>query len=84
MTKIELRDHAKEILAALSLNMETRQSAEQQEEKSEGWARVEKNSAASIHGTLRQLSSITLLQLRAEFRALRATVLRLWLPVCQR
>lgn len=80
MTRTELRDHAKEILATVSLNMELPQSAEQQQEKSEGKAGVDKTSAASIHGTLRQLSGFTLIQLMAEYRALRATVLRLWLP----
>jgi signal transduction histidine kinase len=38
-----------------------------------------KESAASIHGALRQASDFSLLQLSSEFRALRATVLRLWL-----
>ncbi|MCW2763298.1 MAG: putative two-component sensor histidine kinase, partial [Marmoricola sp.] len=36
--------------------------------------------AASTHGTLRQGSGFTLIQLTAEYRALRASVLRLWLP----
>lgn len=80
MMRAELRDHAKEILAAVSLNMEAFQSPEQQEEKSKGMADVDKDSAASTHGTLRQVSGFTPLQLTAEFRLLRATVLRLWLP----
>jgi signal transduction histidine kinase len=37
-------------------------------------------SAASLHGTLREDSGFSLPQLISEFRALRATVLRLWLP----
>lgn len=38
------------------------------------------DSAASTHGTLRHVSEFSLAQLAAEYRALRATVLRLWLP----
>ena len=37
-------------------------------------------SAAFSHGGQRQASDFSLIQLCAEFRALRATVLRLWLP----
>jgi len=77
-----LRDHAKEILRAIVLDIETTQNPVQQAEKSKGLAADEgdPHSAASVHGALRQASSFSLLQLSAEFRALRATVLRLWLP----
>ena len=80
MSKSELRDHAKEILAAVTRDLNTEESAGQQEEKSKGQAPTDDDSAASAHGTVRQLSGFTLLQLTAEYRALRATVLRLWLP----
>ena len=77
-----LRDHAKEILRAIALDIESWQNPEQQLQKSQG---VEpdargKVSAASIHGALRQASDFSLAQLSSEYRALRATVLRLWLP----
>lgn len=78
----ELRDHAREILMELTKDMETAQSAQQQSDKSKGeepqTSGVE--SAASAHGTDRHYSGFTLTELAAEFRALRATVLRLWLP----
>src|SRR3569832_143442 len=45
-----------------------------------GLAPDEPESGASIHETLRHESGFTMVQLLAEFRALRATVLRLWLP----
>lgn len=82
MSKLALRDHARQILAAIALDIGTRQSAGQQEAKSQGLAPAPGGgqSAASIHGALRQASDFSLLQLSAEFRALRATVLRLWLP----
>lgn len=77
-----LRDHARQILQAVALDIETEQNSEQQHQKSMGHAPVLAGgeSAASIHGALRQASNFSLLQLSAEFRALRASVLRLWLP----
>jgi len=82
MSAMALRDHAKEILQAIALDIETQQNKVQQAEKSKGRASDEGNpsSPASVHGALRQASAFSLLQLSAEYRALRATVLRLWLP----
>jgi signal transduction histidine kinase len=82
MSLLALRDHAKGILQAIALDIETSQNAQQQYQKSRGLAPEAGGaaSAASIHGTLRHKSDFSLLQLSAEFRALRATVLRLWLP----
>lgn len=81
MSSLALRDHAKLILTAIAAEMETPQTPRQQQEKSHGLAPEKPGeSAAAIHGTLRQLSGFSLIQLTAEFRALRATVLRLWLP----
>ncbi|MDQ3060956.1 MAG: HAMP domain-containing histidine kinase [Pseudomonadota bacterium] len=77
-----LRDHAGEILQEIAIDLDTHQTAAQQAEKSKGQTHenVNKKSAASIHGTLRQASGFTLIQLTSEYRALRATVFRLWLP----
>jgi len=77
-----LRDHAREILQEIVADLGRPQTAEQQKEKSEGQdlENIDKKSPAAIHGTLRQASGFTLTQLTAEYRALRATVLRLWLP----
>ncbi|MES2756986.1 MAG: HAMP domain-containing sensor histidine kinase [Pseudomonadota bacterium] len=82
MTALALRDHAKGILQAIALDIATRQNPAEQLEKSQGRAPDEDTieSAASIHGALRHDSNFSLIQLSAEFRALRATVLRLWLP----
>lgn len=81
MSQTELRDHAKQILRAIATDMDTQQTSMQQNRKSKGLDSAADDSAASTHGTLRQVSGFTLLQLTAEYRALRATVLRLWLPV---
>jgi signal transduction histidine kinase len=57
------------------------ESAQQKKEKST--AEVSHvsgaESAASTHGSLRQISGFTMPQLTAEFRAMRASVLRLWM-----
>jgi signal transduction histidine kinase len=81
MSPLALRDHAKQMLQAIALDMDTAQTPGEQYRKSQGRAEdADAPSAASTHGTLRQVSGFSLVQLNAEFRALRATVLRLWLP----
>ena len=80
MSELALRDHAKQMLETVARDIETAQSSSQQEEKSKGMGAKEKggDSAATTHGELRQLDGFSLDQLLSEFRALRATVLRLW------
>lgn len=84
MTDLALRDHAREILQATADDIESEQSPNQQDEKSKGHAQDERNSAASEHGKVRQEDGFTMTQMVAEYRALRATVLRLWLPTVKR
>lgn len=82
MSDLALRNHAAYILKAIAQDIDSKQSAEQQYQKSKGQAPATEGgeSAAAVHGTLRHASGFTLLQLTAEYRALRATVMRLWLP----
>lgn len=82
LSTIALRDHVKKILQEIALDIVLVRSAKQQKEKSDGTASVaaDDGSAAATHGLLRQLSGFSLAQLTAEYRALRAIVLRLWLP----
>jgi signal transduction histidine kinase len=80
MTELALRDHAKPILEAIALDMSLEETPREQLDKSRGLDPVDASSAASTHGTLRHVSGFSLSQLTAEYRALRATVLRLWLP----
>jgi signal transduction histidine kinase len=77
-----LRDHARQMLEEIAADMETRQTDREQQRKSEGHGQQagQKGSAAAEHGKERQLHNYTLLQVSAEFRALRAAVLRLWEP----
>ena len=81
MSNEALRDHAHQILKAIALDIESHQSEAAQIKKSHGDGPAKfPQSAASVHGTLREVSGFSLVQLTAEFRALRASVLRLWLP----
>lgn len=81
MTALALRDHAKQILQAIVLDIEADQTDLEQAYKSKGYARIAEatRTAAMTHGSLRYLAGFDLRQLAAEFRALRASVLRLWL-----
>lgn len=81
MTSLALRDHASEILRAVALDIESDQTELEQAYKSKGFAQIAPatRTAAMTHGALRHLAGFDLRQLAAEFRALRASVLRLWL-----
>ena len=80
MSSQELRDHAKEILEFVARDIQKAESKRQTDAKSKGHKTNEAggDSASSIHGKLRYASGFTLLQLIAEYRALRASVLKLW------
>lgn len=81
MSTVALRDHARQILLAVAADMQTDQTSGQQKEKSLGHgadADEAPNTAATIHGELRHDVGFDLVQLVAEYRALRASVLRLW------
>lgn len=80
MNDLALRDHGRAILLAISEEMTTRQSEAQRTMKSKGSdpADEEKSTAAATHGALRQIAGFDLVQLVAEFRAMRASVLSLW------
>jgi signal transduction histidine kinase len=79
---VELRDHARDILADVAAGLDAAETAKEKKDKSVG--QVSKtsgpDSAAAAHGAARQSSGYTLPQLTAEYRALRASVLRLWMP----
>ncbi|WP_175775439.1 sensor histidine kinase [Burkholderia anthina] len=81
-----LRDHAREILTAVSNDIATPQTREEQHEKSLGHAPEPVNAtetAAQTHAVLRARRGFNINQLAAEYRALRASVLRLWIDECQ-
>jgi signal transduction histidine kinase len=80
MSTLALRDHSREILLGLAHEMELAQSDLQRAEQSQDIEATEASttSAAAEHGALRQLAGFDLVQLFAEFRALRASVMALW------
>lgn len=81
MSLAALRDHAEQMLRAVALDIEQWQTPQEEVEKSQGLADCSAATAASLHGAMRHASNFSLLQLSSEFRALRATVPRRWLPV---
>ena len=80
MSGRELRDHAKQILQFVAEDIQTPESTAQTHAKSHGLAlcTTDDETASSKHGRLRYTSGFSLLQLIAEYRALRASVLKLW------
>ena len=85
MVSLELRDHAQQILEAIVVDLATAQTAEAQQAKSMGLASVAADApetAAQTHAILRAKSGFNIEQLASEYRALRASVLSLWLEAC--
>jgi len=80
MSALALRDHAKPILLAIARDLQSDQTPSEQAEKSKGLSAPlsARETAAATHGALRQVSGFDLNQLGAEYRALRASVIRLW------
>jgi signal transduction histidine kinase len=85
LKSVELREEAERMLSAVAADLQTPQSREAQHRKSVGLGPElggESESAARTHGTTRARAGFTVNQLVAEFRALRASVLRLWMDDC--
>ncbi|GGX97130.1 response regulator [Massilia dura] len=81
MDAIALRDHAPQILHAIAEDLRQSQSGDEQAAKSRGLAVVAldaPHTAAEVHGALRSQDGFSISQLVSEYRALRASVLRLW------
>ena len=79
MSPRTLRNHIAEILAFIVEDIETPQTDCEQIEKSRGQKpRSSKESAAETHASLRQAGGFDMDQMVSEFRALRASVTKLW------
>lgn len=86
MTSLALRDHAQQILEAVAKDLSKPQTREAQAEKSKGRAPKflgAPETAAQTHAVLRARSGFDINQLAAEYRALRTSVLRLWMDACE-
>jgi signal transduction histidine kinase len=85
MASLELRDHAQQILEAIAADLSTPQSRGEQAAKSMGLAPASfpaRETAAQTHAVLRQKSGYDIKQLASEYRALRASVLSVWMDAC--
>ncbi len=81
MTDLALRNDAEHILREVARDMTTQQSDVQQESKSQGTNAPDSDwnpAPAHSHALQRARSGFEVNQMVSEFRALRATVLRLW------
>ncbi|MCX6066274.1 MAG: sensor histidine kinase, partial [Chloroflexi bacterium] len=84
MTKLSLRDHAQAILLATARDMQVDQSLAQQAGKSKGdggagAAESDRLDIASVqHAEERVGAGFDIIELISEYRALRASVMRLW------
>lgn len=81
MNVAALRDHADQMLGVIAADLRTPQGRLDQSEKSKGQAPKSESdgvTAAEEHGAGRAESGFTVEQMVAEYRALRASVIRLW------
>ncbi|HEX2203559.1 MAG TPA: sensor histidine kinase [Longimicrobium sp.] len=77
-----LRDHAGELLTAIAAELGTPRGGPERSERSKGHAPAAFGggaTAAEAHGAERAESGFTVGQMVAEYRALRASVIRLWM-----
>ena len=82
MDRAALRDHIGQILVTIAADMKMPQTERERSEKSKGHAHAEAGApdpAAETHGAMRAASGFDISQTAAEYRALRASVIRLWL-----
>lgn len=76
----DVKDHVSQMLDRIVESMETLETDVQQEEKSKGRKNMEpdESKAANRHGEQRADVGFNIIELSSEFRALRASILRLW------
>ena len=82
MDESALRDHASEMLKTFVIDLRTAQTAAEQTEKSKGnsdTTPADPDTAAETHGAGRAWSGFTVGEMISEYRALRASVIRLWI-----
>jgi signal transduction histidine kinase len=84
MSVTALRDHASAMLDVIAADLRTPQTKTEQADKSKGKSDAEPESAApdtaaQAHGADRADSGFTMEEMVSEYRALRASVIRLWL-----
>ena len=86
MSPEAVRDHAKQILTTVAMDLSTPQTKQAQADKSKGLAPEKEGdpqTAAETHAVLRAKSGFDINGLASEYRALRASVLRRWIEASQ-
>lgn len=80
MTRLALRDHSREILLTIAAEMDQPQSDQDRAAQAQDLTAASQPAAtpAAEHGALRQMAGFDLVQLFAEFRALRVSVMLFW------
>ena len=81
MTQLQLKDHIEQILLFVALDIESAQSAQEQISKSQGKGEQledRKETASEIHGSIRHADGFDIVQMVSEYRALRASIIKLW------
>jgi signal transduction histidine kinase len=79
LDKKALRDHAAEILHAIAVDLAQPQSADEQDAKGKGLGvRAVGPSAAETHADYRMLAGFAIDAMITEYRALRASVMKIW------
>lgn len=83
LSRLSLLNHSAELLLAIAADMATQQNAAQRLAKAEGHADVDTTAGgikdvSAFHAISRVESGFDLLQMVAEYRALRSSVLELW------
>ena len=74
-----LRDHARDMLLDIADDLDSHQSASEQDAKSKGREpKDRKETSADLHGTERYASGFSVREAVSEFRALRASVVSQW------
>ncbi len=82
MSQLQLKDHIDQLLFFIAKDIESVQSSSQEIDKSHGESDnspEQKDSAAEMHADLRQDSGFGIIQMVAEYRALRSSIGRLWI-----
>lgn len=79
LDSIGLRDHAEQMVRVIAEDLLNHQSLLEQREKSQGLAVTKHDTAAQTHAITRLMAGFTVDQVTSEFRALRASVIALWM-----
>ncbi|WP_426143239.1 ATP-binding protein [Pseudomonas sp. DWP3-1-2] len=79
-----LRDHAEQMLRAIVVDLQTKQTEQEQTAKSQGKGPQDQNETpAETHAVTRLMAGFTIDQMVSEYRALRTSVLSQWLKHCK-